>query len=117
MAFSGTWKDDKLIKTGADGLVGLNWETQNYRAWRHWLIEEFGKTFFPEWITVTGEWPPTTQAGADAFAEHLSNIRDSKYQKEQSIIGGRAVPRHPKPWSGFVPPAPKPDAPLRLVTA
>lgn len=103
MAFSETWKNDKLIKTGPDGWVALNHLTPNYRAWKYWLHEEFGKQFFPEWITVLGEWPPTSQAGADAYAIALSDTRDSKYQKEQSQIGGPAVPRHPKPWDGYVP--------------
>lgn len=103
MAFSGTWKDDKLIKIGSDGCVGLHNSTPNYRAWERWLRAEFHKEFFPEWITVQGEWPPTTQAAADHVAQTISDIRDSKYQKEQSVIGGRAVPRHPAPWDGVVP--------------
>lgn len=104
MAFAETWKNDELIKTGENGWVGLNEITPNYRAWEYWLRAEFGKEYFPKWITVQGEWPPTTQAGADAYAIALSEVRDSKYQKEQSIIGGLQVPRHPIPWDGFVPP-------------
>jgi len=106
MAFSGDWKNDALIKIGSNGLVGLHEKTPNYRAWKHWLQSEFGKRVFPEWLTVLGEWPPTTQEGADTFACHLSDIRDSKYLKETSPIGGRAVPRHPNPWTGYLPSEP-----------
>lgn len=109
MAFAGTWKSDKLIKTGSDGWVGLHVSTSNYRAWEYWLRMAFGKEFFPDWITVQGEWPPTTQPGADHVAQVISDIRDSKYMKEPSVIGGRAVPRHPEPWDGRVPPAPVAD--------
>lgn len=105
MAFAGDWKSDKLIKIGSDGWVGLNEQTPNYRAWKHWLSKEFGKEVFPSWITVQGEWPPTTQDGADGYARALSEIRDSKYLKETSPIGGKAVPRHPAPWSGHIPSA------------
>lgn len=105
MAFAETWKDANLIRRGADGWVGLNAKTPNYRAWRSWLRAEFGKRFFPEWLTVTGEWPPTTQEAASNYAVALSEIRDSKYQKEQMLIGGLPVPRSPAPWNGYVPPA------------
>lgn len=111
MAFAESWKDDKFIKIGADGWVGLHVSTPNYRAWERWLTMEFRRQFFPKWLTVLGEWPPTTQAGADAYAIALSEIRDSKYLKEQSIIGGPAVPRHPQPWDGRVPPAPIVEVP------
>lgn len=104
MAFASTWKNDAKIKLGTDGLVGVHESTPNYRAWARWLALEFGKRVFPTWLTVIGEWPPTTQEGADGYAVFLSDIRDSRYQKESSPIGGSAVPRHPAPWDGRVPP-------------
>lgn len=117
MAFHGNWKDDAFIRQGADGWVGVHRSTPNYRAWEHWLRAEFKKQFFPEWITVMGEWPPTMQANADAYAIALSDIRDSRYLKEQTVIGGLPVPRHPKPWDGYVPPEPGSDKPGRNLLA
>ncbi len=101
MAFSTSGNNEKI--THGDGLVGLHSSLPQYRAWKHWLTEVFQKRYFPDWITVTSEWPPTTSAAAREFAEWLSSIRDE-------IKVTKGVPPHPDPWTGFVPPAPPADA-------
>lgn len=102
-----------------DGLWALRQGTDQYNAWACWYNAEFGKHFFPEWQTVLFEWPPTTASGAESVAQWLSDIRDSKYQKDLSTIGGDPVPRHPKPWTGGKAPPPygppRPRARLRLI--
>lgn len=93
------------VRQASGGLWALHQTTDQYRAWKFWQHEQFGKRFFHEWITVWSEWPPTTQSGADAVAAAISEIRESKYQAEKSPIGGDPVQRHPKPWAGYIPKA------------
>lgn len=82
------------------GLWALREGTDQYEAWRGWLILEIGKRAFTQWMTVPTQWPPTTQRGADIFAEWLSGIRDSHYAKETMPVSQTPVPRHPRPWHG-----------------
>lgn len=87
------------VKRGKDGLWAVRFGTDQYAAWKFWLVREFGTTFFPEWLTVRGEWPPTTQNAASAIASAISDIRD-----ELKII--HPVSRNPAPWDGYIPAAP-----------
>jgi hypothetical protein len=67
-----------------------------YRAWEFWLRAAFKQRFFPKpTMQVLGEWPPRTQDAADLIAAAKSAIHDE--------VGGRAVPRHPEPWDGYIP--------------
>lgn len=91
---------DKIRHSDEEGLWALRDDTAEYSAWRAWLMVEFGKRAFTQWLTATGRWPPTTQRGADAYATWLSKIRDSKYGKEQQVVSTVPVPRHPQPWLG-----------------
>lgn len=76
-----------------------------YRAWRYWLAVAFHKRGFPDnALQVWSEWPPSTQLQADQVAVALSEIRDS-------IGYAKAVPRHPEPWNGYIPPEEVMDVP------
>lgn len=104
----GDLKADFIRHNEKDSLWGVRRGSPQWSAWVNWYFSEFRKTYFPEWLTVLFEWPPTTASGADAVAQWLSDIRDSKYQKDPSNIGGDPVPRHPAPWNGAksLPPSP-----------
>lgn len=78
------------------GLWALHETSGQYRAWRAWLNKEFGVRGFSRWITATSEWPPTSQLGANRYAEFLSGIRDENKNPEP-------VPRNPNAWDGRVP--------------
>ena len=89
---------DQIRNNETEGLWAVRRGTLQWAAWVNWYYAEFGKLFYPEWLTVLYEWPPSHQLGADRVAVWLSDIRDSNYGKEH--IGGRPVPRHPEPWDG-----------------
>jgi len=65
---------------------------QAHAAWAAWRRYEFGSRAVPKKFTVPSMFPPTTQAGADAYAEQLRVTRES-------IGWHKPVNPHPKPWS------------------
>jgi hypothetical protein len=101
MAFADAKHNGALVSLNEHtGLWALHESTGQYRAWKAWLTKEFGITGFSRWITANYEWPPTSQLGADKYAEYLSALRD---ENKNPI----PVPRHPDAWNGIIPPAPE----------
>lgn len=101
MAFHGGGTSGELIRHNErDSLWGVKRGTPQYGAWEDWYRSQFRKTFFPEWLTVPMEWPPTTESGAQMVSKWLSDIRDSRYGKEALPISTIPVPRNPVPWGG-----------------
>lgn len=82
-----------VFKNDTEGLWAIKVGTPQFDAWHEWLYVEFRKRWFGEWLTLPTQWPPTTQRGADTFAEWLSKIRDE-------VKSDIPVPRHPTPWHG-----------------
>lgn len=107
--FIDTADSDGVRNNTKAGLWALREDTDQYRAWKMWLHAEFGKTFFPRWLTVWSRWPPTTRSAAAAVAAAISEIRDGCYLKETLPIGGDPVPRAPRPWDGEIPMREKAD--------
>lgn len=95
--------DERTVRQGDAGLWAVRYPSDQWRAWQYWLRVAFEKRFFPDWLTVWSEWPPTTQEAADRVAAAISDLRDSKFGTEKSPIGGRPVPRRPSPWDGHIP--------------
>ena len=63
-----------------------------YQAWADWRKSEFGCDFLPKAYTVPSMFPPTSQEGADAYAEILRAWREAIGWHDSNI------PRHPRPW-------------------
>lgn len=100
-----------LVRQVGD-LWSLEETTGQYRAWKCWMQFQFGIKFFPKRITVTAEWPPATQLGADRYAQFLSDIRDEIDNEKFHKKIGAPVLAHPEPWDGYIPPVkPVDDSP------
>src|SRR5690349_17013942 len=69
-----------------------------HQAWADWRREQFGCDFVPKAYSVPSMFPPSTQAGADAYAEQLQSIRDAVLKEGGGTRGWQPVPRHPSPW-------------------
>lgn len=84
------------------GLWALHCSTEQFWAWNSWMNWALGYSGHPhgKWLTVWGQWPPTTQAGACKVAQAISDMRD-----ELKI--NRAITRAPEPWDGTVPGVPE----------
>lgn len=82
------------------GLWAVSRRTPQWDAWTGWLHVEFGYRLVPDHWTVPTQWPPTTQRGADTFAQWLSDIRDQPFGTDKTGCNPTPVPRHPKPWHG-----------------
>lgn len=63
-----------------------------HKAWAAWRREQFGCRFVPGAYAVPSLFPPTTQAGADAYAETL------RLTREAIAWHSAPVPRQVKPW-------------------
>ena len=84
--------------------------SEEYRAWKYWLGEAFGKLFFPEPVMVVWfKWPPQTPETASEVASIISGVRDDTFRNEKRPIGGRPVAKNPLAWNGYIPPAPSDD--------
>lgn len=101
-------KGESVRHNERENLWALKRGCLQYDSWANWYHFEFGKIYFPLWLTVPMEWPPTTSAGAETVAKWLSDIRDSKFGADKSPVSTTPVPPHPKPWDGakFLPKSP-----------
>jgi len=63
-----------------------------HQAWADWRRDAFGCQFVPKAFSVPSIFPPTTQEGADAYAEILRILRGAIDWNTSNI------PRHPRPW-------------------
>lgn len=95
----GSKNDDFVRYNESEKLVAVRRGSPQWAGWVNWYFHEFGKQFFPDWLTVPFEWPPTSQDGADIAAKWLSDIRDSRPAKG-GPISTTPVPSHPRPWNG-----------------
>lgn len=91
---------DTVRHNEAASLWAVKRGSPQWASWVNWYHYEFGKNFFPDWLTVPLEWPPTTDDGAATCAKWLSDIRDSKYLKDTGPCSTVPVRARPGPWSG-----------------
>lgn len=66
-----------------------------HQAWAEWRRQEFACYFVPKGYSVPSMFPPSTQAGADAYAEQLKSIREAC---GGGVGGWKSIPKHPRPW-------------------
>lgn len=90
-----------------DKLWGVKRGTPQYAGWCNWYYYGLGKKFFPEWLTVPFEWPPTTETGCEMATKWLSDIRDQR-DEAGKVINSTPVRSNPAPWRGAkdLPPSP-----------
>lgn len=70
-------------------------------AWASWMHREFGKTFFPERLTVWDKWPPIDGSMAAAVVSDLKSWRSDA--NKAHITGPilpeiNSAPRLWQPW-------------------
>lgn len=85
---------------GASGLWAVDWASNfvHWLAWRQWLHEVLEKQNFPQRLTVTLAWPPTTGEGAIGYASWLREIRESVARDKIRGAALKAVPDIVPPW-------------------
>ena len=106
MMLGGGYKHTDAVRQVGE-LWALREDSGQFRAWKYWMQLEFGIRFFGKWLTVTTEWPPTSQLGADRYAQFLSDTRDAVDKEKGCKTVGRPVPQHPAAWNGHIPEPPK----------
>lgn len=89
------------------GLYAVDWEKNfiAWYAWREWLTVAFRKRFFPQILTISLPWPPSTVTGAELVARNISQWRkevlDEDGRKAVRVTRGggwRSFPDSPMPW-------------------
>lgn len=90
-----------------DKLWAVKRGTPQYAGWCNWYYFELGKWYFPEWLTVPFEWPPTTDVACELTAKWLSDIRDAK-GVDGKVTSDTPVRANPGAWKGdkALPPSP-----------
>ena len=64
-------------------------------AWREWLAKEALRTFFPDVMTVFGEWPPRTHEAARIVARQINGLRGAEK------IPITPMNETPEPWAMY----------------
>lgn len=86
----------------ASGLYAIDWAENfvHWLAWRSWMHDAFGKTCFPQRLTMNFSWPPTSGEGAQTAADTIRTAREALSRE-----GGRhtgkllALPDVIVPWN------------------
>ena len=56
-------------------IIERNQHFVQWCAWREWLHQECGRTFFPDKLVVWDEWPPEFPALASRVLDHIAATR------------------------------------------